>query len=364
MKILLLGEFSGLHKELKAALVRAGNDVTLASAGDFYKQFPSDIDLGRGRGALSRTARQFIYPFFKRKLLSGFDIVHLVSPYVFPRVIAPNLWLLRFLKDHNDIVTLSGSGDDPFFVKYSGQTMRYSPIEPHEKWDRGGRQHYMRDERHLSGMHRCMEIVDCVIPIMYEYYSTFIAAGYQSKLTQPIPIPIDTGAFAADVDFDSGPLMFFHGLNRPGFKGTPLIREAFRMLSQRYSRDVRCVIAGKMTFQEYMTCLSGAAVSVDQVFSYSLAMNALYSMAMGKVVCGGAESESTILYSGAVPPVFNLKPCVDEIYRVFVTIVSQREGLSQVGIESRQFVERFHDPVEVARRYLECWERLRNARSV
>lgn len=45
MKILLLGEFSGLYTNLKAGLLELGHDTVIASGGDIWKNIPRDIDL-------------------------------------------------------------------------------------------------------------------------------------------------------------------------------------------------------------------------------------------------------------------------------------------------------------------------------
>ena len=45
MKILLLGEYSGIHKNLKEGLVELGHDCVVASAGDNWKKISTDINL-------------------------------------------------------------------------------------------------------------------------------------------------------------------------------------------------------------------------------------------------------------------------------------------------------------------------------
>ena len=47
MKILLLGEYSNVHATLRKALIQLGHQVTLISNGDFWKNYPRDIDLSR-----------------------------------------------------------------------------------------------------------------------------------------------------------------------------------------------------------------------------------------------------------------------------------------------------------------------------
>jgi hypothetical protein len=354
MKILLIGEFSGLQNELKSGLLHLGHEVTLAAASDFYKKYPADINLGYGDNIYSYKLRQLIYPFLNLRNFANYDVVHIVNFYTIPRLLGLNIFLMKYLKKNNGILTLSGAGDDPFFVKFSEKTMRYSPIPWDEKIDRSGKLHYMRDSNHLLAMHECMKIVDQVIPIMFEYYSTFIEAGYSLKTTKPIPIPININKHKTSFSL-SDKLVFFHGLNRPGFKGTFLIKEAFERLEKNYPNDVECIIDGKMAFEDYIKVISKTNVSVDQVFSYSLAMNALYSMAQGKIVCGGAEKESSILYNGELPPVFNLQPNSNEIYNTFIRVLEQKNDLINISNSSRLFVENYHNGLKVAQQYVDCW---------
>lgn len=360
MKILLLGEYSGLNKELKNALKILGHEVTLAASNDFWKKIPVDINLGYGENIFSYKMRQFILPFLNLDKLSGYDIVHVVNFYIFPRSLYLNLWLIKFLKKNNGLVSLSGAGDDPFFVKFSSETMRYNPIPSHEKYDRGGRKYYMRSDKHLSYYSEYMKYVDVVIPIMYEYYSTFNAAGFQNKTKEPIPIPIDCGNIKYKRQEITGneKIVFFHGLNRPGFKGTFLIERAFERLEEKHGDSVDCLIRGKMPFDEYMKTLGRMNVVVDQAFSYSLAMNALYSMAHGKVVCGGVEPESLIIYNGSKPPAFNIKPSIEDMLEVFDEIIDHRDEINDLSEKSRAFVEKFHNPILVAEKYIEKWDEI------
>ena len=52
MKILLLGEYSNVHWTLAEGLRRLGHHVTVVSNGDFWKNYPRDIDLSRSTGLL------------------------------------------------------------------------------------------------------------------------------------------------------------------------------------------------------------------------------------------------------------------------------------------------------------------------
>lgn len=45
MKILLMGEYSNVHATLAEGLHKLGHHVTVLSNGDFWKNYPRDIDL-------------------------------------------------------------------------------------------------------------------------------------------------------------------------------------------------------------------------------------------------------------------------------------------------------------------------------
>ena len=52
MKILLIGEYSNVHATLAKGLRQMGNQVTVVSNGDFWKDYPRDIDVSRRPGPL------------------------------------------------------------------------------------------------------------------------------------------------------------------------------------------------------------------------------------------------------------------------------------------------------------------------
>ena len=359
MNILLIGEYSGLHNELKNALIAQGHNVTLAASNDFWKKLDVDISLGHGSNIYSYKARQFLLPLLKLREFQGYDIVHLINFYTLPRSPKLNLFFIKYLKENNNVITISGAGDDPFFVRFSEETLRYSPIPSHEKYDRKAL-YYMRGERHLEAMHESLSYIDGVIPIMYEYYSTFCKAGYTEKVSKPIPIPINCNKIEFIENTVSTKLVFFHGLNRRGFKGTFLIEKSFADLEKKYPNDVKCVIEGNLPFKQYMELLKTTNISVDQTFSYSLAMNALYSMAQGKLVIGGVEPESAILYDGVLPPAYNAQPETSALLKVFEQVLDQRNRIPEISKLSRAFVEEKHSPELVAKEYIQFWQNILN----
>ncbi len=115
MRVLLLGEYSNVHATLARGLRTLGHEVTVASNGDFWKDYPRDIDLSRrpGKlGGLSLLAR--IHRLLPR--LRGYDIVQLINP-IFMELRAERLLpIYRQLRRHNRCIVLGGFGMDWYWV--------------------------------------------------------------------------------------------------------------------------------------------------------------------------------------------------------------------------------------------------------
>ena len=107
MKILLLGEYSGVHSTLAEGLRCLGHTVTVASNGDFWKGYQCDINLSR-KGRWSFLAR--VMAALPR--MRGFDIVQVVNP-MFMELKAERLFsIYNYLRKHNKKMVMSVVGDD------------------------------------------------------------------------------------------------------------------------------------------------------------------------------------------------------------------------------------------------------------
>ena len=127
MRILLLGEYSNVHATLAKGLRTLGHEVTVLSNGDFWKNYPRDIDLVRtytklgGISYLLRLLR--ILPRLK-----GYDIVQLINP-MFLELKAERIFpIYHYLRKHNKKVVLGAYGMDYYWVKTccEEKPLRYS----------------------------------------------------------------------------------------------------------------------------------------------------------------------------------------------------------------------------------------------
>lgn len=357
MKILLLGEFSGVHKNLKEGLQKLGHEVVIASSGDGFKQIKSDIDLSVDGNLITRKIKTLKHKLNFIQIVKEYDLVQLINPFaIFYHTIIPNklnrLFFEKLIENSEKIYMLA-AGDDSYFWRYGRKRLKYGPFDDSLKYDYGGKStFYMESDKAFEINKYVADNVDGIIPIMYEYETSY--EGHKNLLNT-IPIPINTDKIKYEENIVSEKLVVFHGLNRYGFKGTRHVEEAFAILSKKYPNKLELIIDGKMPLEKYLKVMRKANVVIDQTNSYSLGVNGVYALAMGKVVLGGAEPESLKSLGVNKSPVINIKPNAQSIVEEIEKLLSNKENITKIGYESRKFAEEVHGYVKVAKQYLETW---------
>lgn len=352
MKILLLGEYSALHKNLKEGIIELGHDAVIAAHGDGWKNIERDIDL----------KPKWPYVFgrleYRLKLLSllsvvrNYDIVQLINPFAFYLNFFPKIFFIDQIIRQNDKVFILGAGEDSFFWRYGRSKLDYGPFDDFLRYDLKKEHYYIDSEKSFNFNLKLIKKIRGIIPVMYEFE---ISYKNIDNLLPTIPLPINTRKIKYTPNNYNRKIFIFHGLNRYGFKGTRHIEKAFRILSEKYPNDLDLSIEGNMSLDKYIDVMKKANIVIDQVNSYSCGINALYALAMGKIVMGGAEPESLASLGVNQSPVINLRPDAEDIVCKIEQLLDQRGDFERLGYESRIFVEKVHDHIEIAQRYIDTW---------
>ena len=193
MRILLLGEYSNMHATLAHGFRDLGHEVTVASNGDFWKNYPRDIDLARRKGkwgGLMLMAK--VYAQLSR--WRGYDVVQLINP-MFLELKAERIFpIYRYLKRHNKKVFLGAFGMDWYWVhtctnekplRYSdfniGDTIRTNADAIKEQNDWMG-----TNKERLNKL--VAETCDGIIANLYEYWVCYHPVFPQKTTYIPCPI--------------------------------------------------------------------------------------------------------------------------------------------------------------------------------
>lgn len=360
MKILLLGEYSNVHATLAQGLRELGHTVVVASDGDSWKDYARDVDLKRPSLGKLSTALYYLKLRWKFRRFRGFDVVQLINPVFLPLRAERIMPFYHFLRHHNGSVFLGAFGMDYYYVKacLDCKTFRYSDFNMGSEIRHSSENDaWIRDwlKGPKGDINRAMAAdADGIVAGLYEYYASY-KKDFNDKLRY-IPFPIILKDKRHEPDGKR--VRFFIGIQkaRNAYKGTDIMLRALERVKAAYPDRCDIVKVESVPFEEYVKLLNGSDVLLDQLYSYTPAMNALEAMAHGMVVVSGGEPESyELLGDTDLQPIVSVQPTEDDVYRQLETVVLHPEKLPQMSADSRAYIARYHDHVKVAKQYIDFW---------
>lgn len=357
MRILLLGEYSNVHATLAKGLRELGHEVTVVSNGDFWKNYPRDIDLSRSYTKLGGLA------YWLRLLrilpkLRGYDVVQLINPMFLELKAARITPVYRYLRRHNKRVFLGAFGMDYYWVSTccNERPLRYSDFNIGNELRTNADALQERRDWLGTDKQRLNELIanDCdgIITGLYEYQ-----VCYEPKFpdkTKFIPFPIVVGEQPAISPTPPERLRLFIGINRTRseYKGTDIMLRAAQDVQAAYPDKVELRIAENIPFEQYVELMNGSDAILDQLYSYTPSMNPLEAMTKGIICIGGGEPENyAILGEEELRPIVNVQPTYESVRHELEQLVMHLERVPQLREESWQYVKRHHDYLKVARQY-------------
>ena len=364
MKILLIGEYSNVHATLAEALRANGHQVTVASNGDFWKNYPRDIDLSRAQGKLGGI-RLIIKIIKALPKLRGYDVVQLINP-IFVELKAKRIApLYRYLRRHNRRIVLGAFGMDHYWVstcinnkplRYSdfnmGDQLRYTPEAQAYTAD------WMGTDKETLNRYIATDC-DAIVAGLYEYLVCYQPHFPEKTSFIPFPIkPTDAEPRHATTPFK---LHIFIGINktRSAYKGTDIMLRAAQRLKEKHPDSVCLQIAESVPFAQYEKMMDQADVILDQLYSYTPAMNGLLAMSKGIVCVGGGEPENyEVLGESQLRPIINVEPTEEHVFSQLESLVDNPALLTRLSSESLQYIDRHHHYLKVARRYEQLYRSL------
>ena len=378
MKILLMGEYSNVHATLAEGLRKLGHHVTVLSNGDFWKNYPRDIDLVRKPGKLGGIMYMMkLYTNVHK--LRGYDIVQLINP-MFLELKAERIFpIYQYLRKHNKKIILGGFGMDYYWVsvcckdkplRYSdfniGNELRTNADALKERKDWQG-----TEKGRLNQM--IAEDCDGIITGLYEYWACY-QPGFPQKTTF-IPFPIkpklitsgNGNSYTNAENHQVIPLdipkkvKLFIGINksRSEYKGTDIMLKAAQAIAKKYPDKAELRIAESIPFAEYVKMMNGSDAILDQLYSYTPSMNPLEAMARGIICIGGGEPENyEIIHEDKLRPIINVLPNYESVYQELEHLVLHPELVPLLKQQSIEYISKHHDYIKVAKRYEAFYQKL------
>lgn len=366
MKILLIGEYSNVHATLAEGLRLRGHDVTVASDGDGWKNYPRDIDITRHRRhnplLSSLCTLRYLWRIVRlAPRLKGYDVVQIINPMMLELKAERQMWFYNRLRKHNRRMVMGAFGMDYYWVstacdcttfRYSdfnlGSQLRIYPMGEAEK----------RDWLHgAKGRLNQLIANDCdtIVTGMYEYDASYRPHFPAKTRFIPMPIVPPDEAECAPLYMAGEKIRFFIGIqkSRNEYKGTDIMLRALRRLAADYPDMVDVRVAENVPFDEYKRMIGSSHVLLDQLYGYTPGMNALLAMSKRMIVVGCGEPESyDILGESELRPIVNVLPSEESVYRQMLEqLVMHPERIATLQQQSREYIIRHHESNKIAAQY-------------
>jgi hypothetical protein len=358
-RILLVNDTRGAQEYLQRAFHSMGLECDLALFGwSTIKpiEHALNFDPLRGWGALGRVPRPFIN-LVNVARLKDYDVASYVHRISF--VDRPHF--LRFLdlpaiRAKVGVMSYTALGCDEIAFIFGNSKLPYKPCATCQAIDDPDRycERVVRpmNAEAVKGLN---QYFDCAVSTAVEY--SHIESLFQRSVTRiPLPVDVSEVPWKPTRTSTSGKVKILHTPSRGGFKGTAVVIEAIAHLSKMRDDFEFQVITG-VPFNEYIALVGEADIIVDQVWSQSPGMNALWLLCMGKIVLSGnTELARNYLPFSNESPIVNAEPEPMELAQKLSNLISQRTLYSSMAETGREYVMRHHDHIKIANDYLQMWQ--------
>lgn len=363
MKILLIGDFSGLHWTLAQGLRILGHEVCVASDGNGWKNFPRDISITRKDNSVIQGIFCLMRVLKNLHRFRGYDVVQIINPYFLRLRSERTLPVYRFLRRYNKKVFMGAFGTDHYYVKACMETatFRYSDFKVGDRILKTKANEADLYENLQGGTVKAnkeiAETCNGIIACLWEYHAAY--APYFSEKLAFIPLPINMSNITSRIRVKPDKINFFVGIQsaRCELKGINIMYNVLKEVQRKYPDLCYITEAVDIPYAKYQLLMDDADVLLDQLYSYTPSMNSLLAMAKGIIVVGGGEKENyEIINEKELRPIINVYPSEEDIFQKLELIILNKEQIPELSAQSIEYVRKHHDYIKVARQYVDFWE--------
>ena len=370
MRILLFGNPSMWHSNLAKGLRERGHEVRLISERYGWRSFPvDDICLERRTDINGKLAFvDYLLKAFPILLkCKGYDIVQLNHPMFLAlrgRYMKP---FYNYLRRNNGKIVMCSVGEDYHILDQiiNKNILQYSEQRIGSEIMHNDNVQFLRNiylERKTANYCKYVaEDCDAIVAVLYEYWACYNNVYPQKLHFFPLPVVVEekyTQEF-----FVGDKVRLFIGLQRDrmNIKGTDIMLKAAQDVVRDYPDKAILQVVENVPYAEYEHMLANADVLLDQIYSYTPAMNALLAMSKGIVAVTGGEQENyDIIGEQELRPIINVQPTYESVYRELKELVLHKENVPELKRQSVEYVRRHHDYRKVAKQYEDFYKTLQS----
>lgn len=376
MKILLVGEYNRSHYFLKEGLQKLGHTVLVVGLTDGFKKVDIDIEIkNKFENGWSKKLRVLMFKLFKIDLhsisikkqithlkseLSGYDVVQFINDSPFLCQPQTDKYIFNFIKKQNKSIFLLSCGIDYISVEYANnKKFRYSILTPfHENKNLEPHFKFILKKLNTTNLELHKFVFNNVHGVIASDLDYHIPLIGHKKYLGIVPNPINVEKIKYIHPVIDGKIKIFHGINTANYykKGNDIFEKAIEILSLKYADKIEIKTVRNLPYKEYIKIFDESHILLDMVYAYDQGFNALEAMAKGKVVFTGAEKEWLEFYHLQEDTVaINALPDAYKIAEKLEWLINNPSKIMEISKNARAFVEREHDYMTSAKKYLEKW---------
>lgn len=303
---------------LKACNIYARSIVTSTN----YLQYESDYYLEKNLFK-SNEDGQRAYRKLLVKLMEEYNIFH----FYFGQSFLDNREDLKILKENGKKIVMSYLGSD---CRIHTENIKYNPYYKNIC-------HMLNidESRVIENLEKCSQYIDCAIagPI-----DAHLNVSKYFKFTYINRLGLDLDYYRPVKSQNKIPVIV-HAPTARAIKGSEYVFTAINNLRNRFDFDFKVI--ENTPYKEAKKIYEQADLVIDQLILGEYGRLACECMAMGKpVIC--YYNEHYKQFNGIEDiPIINANP--DTIERVIGECLSNLDQIKDIGIKSRQYVEKYHD---------------------
>jgi len=358
MKVLLVGEASRVHRNLKIGLTKLGVECLHITQSDStsWREF-DDSFAPAYAGVLGGIARN-LAPYLKIARLEKFDVINFTNTITAVHGAYTKYYDIPLFRRKAALLSYYALGCDEIGLIRRNQDLPYRPCTT----CLGSRDTLSRDcETFFNPRYEKSKLItkkyfDFAACSMVEYSHVEHIFGQNYARIQ---FPVDTSRIPFSPAEAKTVTNIIHTPTRRGFKGTETVVEAIDILKER-RQDFKFELVEGLSYEAYLEKMASADIVIDQIYSQSAGMNGLEMMAAGKIVLTGATSLGNAFHDFmSDSPAFDAPPDATLLADQISNVLDRKPEFPDLAERGRAYIETNHSLVKVAERFLKEWrERL------
>lgn len=343
MKILIIGEYSGVGLNLCKGFKELGAKCEVISYGDGRKRIKDSLCKTYNIGSQeNRKILRYInivmsglrFFFFQKK--KGFDVVFIMNECFIKEkysILKPYM-TMNLIKKSKKVILLA-CGDNYIYQKHFDEMKKNCHLKVNDQIL----------DRYKIEYERVINDIDGIIPFSYDYYLGFFnESEYTKKKLLPpsfFPLKIEKNI---EILNNYDPIIILHGYRKNTAKGSEIIEQALLELEKKYKGIIKVIISKDLIpYNEWMKMIEASTIVVDQCNSYGSGMNALIALSMGKIVLSGNEIENQQYMYGVKSPIINIQNSVENIIDKIENLIINRNMLNDIRKQGIKYINEYHD---------------------